>query len=298
MQNAVNNLIYNTLIADGSVALPSVGRLSIVRRPASMSGKKVSPPQYVVEFSSATEGRTIVDVVSDVASVDLVQAEDIYRRWLDKVRTERGVVIEGVGELRNKSFVAVPELLGALNSVGNAPIRITRRRSGGVWFYAVAAMLIIAVAAYFAIGHFDTPDIVACEETNIEVEKSVSETEYMADAETIADVVEEPVMDVAEKPVAEVVEEPVTEVAKAWNEEDDIRHWVVIGTYSTSDNAERAKRDAERGDEGCVCDVFRLGSMYAVVAFGAAEREACEEFKRAHRAKYPQAWIHTPKRKK
>lgn len=298
MQNAVNNLIYNTLIADGSVALPSVGRLSIVRRPASMSGKKVSPPQYVVEFSSATEGRTIVDVVSDVASVDLVQAEDIYRRWLDKVRTERGVVIEGVGELRNKSFVAVPELLGALNLVGNAPIRITRRRSGGVWFYAVAAMLIIAVAAYFAIGHFDTPDIVACEETNIEVEKSVSETEYMADAETIADVVEEPVMDVAEKPVAEVVEEPVTEVAKAWNEEDDIRHWVVIGTYSTSDNAERAKRDAERGDEGCVCDVFRLGSMYAVVAFGAAEREACEEFKRAHRAKYPQAWIHTPKRKK
>lgn len=298
MQNAVNNLIYNTLIADGSVVLPSVGRLSIVRRPASMSGKKVSPPQYVVEFSSATEGRTIVDVVSDVASVDLVQAEDIYRRWLDKVRTERGVVIEGVGELRNKSFVAVPELLGALNLVGNAPIRITRRRSGGVWFYAVAAMLIIAVAAYFAIGHFDTPDIVACEETNIEVEKSVSETEYMADAETIADVVEEPVMDVAEKPVAEVVEEPVTEVAKAWNEEDDIRHWVVIGTYSTSDNAERAKRDAERGDEGCVCDVFRLGSMYAVVAFGAAEREACEEFKRAHHAKYPQAWIHTPKRKK
>ena len=298
MQNAVNNLIYNTLIADGSVALPSVGRLSIVRRPASMSGKKVSPPQYVVEFSSATEGRTIVDVVSDVASVDLVQAEDIYRRWLDKVRTERGVVIEGVGELRNKSFVAVPELLGALNSVGNVPMRITRRRSGGVWFYAVAAMLIIAVAAYFAIGYFDTPDIVACEETNIEVEKSVSETEYVADAETIADVVEEPVMDVAEKPVAEVVEEPVTEVAKAWNEEDDIRHWVVIGTYSTSDNAERAKRDAERGDEGCVCDVFRLGSMYAVVAFGAAEREACEEFKRAHRAKYPQAWIHTPKRKK
>ena len=263
-----------------------------------MSGKKVSPPQYVVEFSSATEGRTIVDVVSDVASVDLVQAEDIYRRWLDKVRTERGVVIEGVGELRNKSFVAVPELLGALNSVGNVPMRITRRRSGGVWLYAVVAMLIIAVAAYFAIGYFDTPDIVACEETNIEVEKSVSETEYMADAETIADVVEEPVMDVAEKPVAEVVEEPVTEVAKAWNEEDDIRHWVVIGTYSTSDNAERAKRDAERGDEGCVCDVFRLGSMYAVVAFGAAEREACEEFKRAHHAKYPQAWIHTPKRKK
>lgn len=298
MQNAVNNLIYNTLIADGSVVLPSVGRLSIVRRPASMSGKKVSPPQYVVEFSSATEGRTIVDVVSDVASVDLVQAEDIYRRWLDKVRTERGVVIEGVGELRNKSFVAVPELLGALNSVGNVPMRITRRRSGGVWLYAVVAMLIIAVAAYFAIGYFDTPDIVACEETNIEVEKSVSEAEYMADAETIADVVEEPVMDVAEKPVAEVVEEPVTEVAKAWNEEDDIRHWVVIGTYSTSDNAERAKRDAERGDEGCVFDVFRLGSMYAVVAFGAAEREACEEFKRAHRAKYPQAWIHTPKRKK
>lgn len=282
MQNAVNNLIYNTLIADGSVALPSVGRLSIVRRPASMSGKKVSPPQYVVEFSSATEGRTIVDVVSDVASVDLEQAEDIYRRWLDKVRTERGVVIEGVGELRNKSFVAVPELLGALNSVGNAPIRITRRRSGGVWLYAVAAMLIIAVAAYFAIGYFDTPDIVACEETDIEVEKGVSEVEYMADAETIAD----------------VVEEPVAEVAKPWNEEDDIRHWVVIGTYSTSDNAERAKRDAERGDEGCVCDVFRLGSMYAVVAFGAAEREACEEFKRAHRAKYPQAWIHTPKRKK
>lgn len=298
MQNAVNNLIYNTLIADGSVALPSVGRLSIVRRPASMSGKKVSPPQYMVEFSSATEGRTIVDVVSDVASVDLEQAEDIYRRWLDKVRTERGVVIEGVGELRNKSFVAVPELLSALNSVGNAPIRITRRRGGGAWLYAVAAVLLLAVAAYFAIGYFDTLDIEACEETNIEVEKGVFEAEYIADAETIADVVDEPVMDVAEKPVAEVVEESVTEVAKAWNEEGDIRHWVVIGTYSTSDNAERAKRDAERGDEGCVCDVFRLGSMYAVVAFGAAEREACEEFKRAHRAKYPQAWIHTPKRKK
>lgn len=298
MQNAVNNLIYNTLIADGSVALPSVGRLSIVRRPASMSGKKVSPPQYVVEFSSATEGRTIVDVVSDVASVDLVQAEDIYRRWLDKVRTERGVVIEGVGELRNKSFVAVPELLGALNSVGNAPIRITRRRSGGAWLYAVAVVLLLAVAIYFAIGYFDTPDIVACEETDIEVENSLSKPEYIADAEPIADVVEEPVMDVAEKPISEVVEEPVMEVAKARNEEDDIRHWVVIGTYSTSDNAERAKRDAERGDEGCVCDVFRLGSMYAVVAFGAAEREACEEFKRAHHAKYPQAWIHTPKRKK
>ena len=255
-----------------------------------MSGKKVSPPQYVVEFSSTTEGRTIVDVVSDVASVDLVQAEDIYRRWLDKVRTERGVVIEGVGELRNKSFVAVPELLGALNSVSGAPIRITRRRSRGVWLYAVAAVLLIVVAAYFAVGYFGAPDIVACEETDIEVENSLSKPEHIADAEPVADVVEEP--------AAEVVEEPAAEVAKPWNEEDDIRHWVVIGTYSTPDNAERAKRDAERGDEGCVCDVFRLGSMYAVVAFGAAEREACEEFKRAHRAKYPQAWIHTPKRKK
>ena len=289
MQNAVNNLIYNTLIANGSVALPSIGCLIIVRRPASVSGGKVFPPKQVVEFSSRVEANTIIDYIVEVASVDMAQAEDIYRRWLDKVRTEDGVVIEGVGELRGKTFVVATELLRVLNPAGDAPMRITRRHCGVKRLLIIVALLSVAVTAYFVIGHAVKPEVDTPTVEHTVAEREVVEPAEMVDMPKVESIVES---------VEEVASEPVQKVVKPWNESDDIRHWVVVGTYSTADNAERAKRDAERKVASCVLDIFRLGSMYAVVAFGDVEREACEEFKRAHRAEFPQAWIHTPKRRK
>ena len=273
--------------------LPTVGTISVSRVPATLSGSRVTPPRYKVEFGSTTEGRTITDIIAHCAAIDIREAEDIYRRWLDKSRKDAVITIEGVGILRHKSFTADATLLADLNPEGDKPLRLRRRRSKLPWLILLVVLLLgVAVGAYIYLSkevntepttHLTTPTETPAKPIEVELAVDV-EAEHIEPIEPIETIVE-----------TSAPEEVVTDT-QLWTEREDLRHWVVVGSYSTEQNAKRAIRDIAAKNENVTCDIFKLGSMYAVAAFASSERAECEEFVRSHRKEFKQAWIHTPKR--
>lgn len=274
MVNEVNKLIYNTLAEHNAVVLPRVGSLVVVRRMAKMEGNRVVAPTFAVEFSSAEEGVSLCDVIASVANISPSEAEDIYLRWLDKVREGNALTISGVGTLRDKSFVTDAELQKAINLADKAPIKIHSRSRKPYLAIAAVVVALLGFGAYL----FLTKDRVASPApTKVEVVADIP-----APAPTVVEVAEE---------------EVVTESAPVrWIDRDDIRHWVVVGSYSTTENAERAVEDILRLQYSECCDILTLGKMYAVAVYGSSDKADCERFVRDNRDRFKQSWVHTPKR--
>lgn len=282
MVNEVNKLIYNLLLDAYAVFLPDVGTLHIVRQKAQLDGRRVVSPRYNVEFSSHLKAVSIVDYIVNVASCTHSQAEDIYRRWLTKVSSDKSINIEGVGSLCVKSFIADKALLDELNRLPQT-LDITRKRGRRTVAWVVAALCVVAVGVagwLYMNSDVDSDRVV----------EAVDEPEIAL--EDVAQVIEVEVS----APSQSMDETPVVELQHCWYDSEDIRHWVVVGSYSTEDNAQRAVRAIEEDVTDVNCRVYALGKMYAVVVFGSSEREACEEFIRERRSSFKQAWIHTPKR--
>lgn len=270
MVNEVNKLIYNTLAEHNAVVLPHVGSLGVVRRMAKIEGNRVVAPTFAVEFSSAEEGVSLCDIIASVANISSSEAEDIYLRWLDKVREGNALTISGVGTLRDKSFVTDAELQKALNLADKTPIRIHSRSRKPYLAIAAVVVALLGVGAYLFLAN----DRVASPTPTPTEEVVVEEV-----------VVAEP------KPITETESEPVR-----WIDRDDIRHWVVVGSYSTTENAERAVEDILRRQDAECCDILTLGKMYAVAVYGSSDKADCERFVRDNRDKFKQSWVHTPKR--
>lgn len=276
MVNEVNKLIYNTLAEHNAVVLPRVGSLGVVRRMAKMEGNRVVAPTFAVEFSSAEEGVSLCDVIASVANISSSEAEDIYLRWLDKVKEGNTLTISGVGTLRDKSFVTDTELQKALNLADKAPMKIHSRSRKPYLAIAAVVVALLGVGAYL----FLVNDRVAS--------PAPTPTE---------EVVAEEVVVAAPEPITETEIEPAPAPAPVrWIDRDDIRHWVVVGSYSTTENAERAVEDILRRQDAECCDILTLGKMYAVAVYGSSDKEDCERFVRDNRDKFKQSWVHTPKR--
>lgn len=278
MVNEVNKLIYNTLAEHNAVVLPRVGSLGVVRRMAKMEGNRVVAPTFAVEFSSAEEGVSLCDVIASVANISSSEAEDIYLRWLDKVKEGNTLTISGVGTLRDKSFVTDTELQKALNLADKTPIKIHSRSRKPYLAIAAVVVALLGVGAYLFLAN----DRVASP----------------APAPTEEVVVEEVVVTAPDpEPITETEIETEIETAPTrWIDRDDIRHWVVVGSYSTTENAERAVENIIRRQDAECCDILTLGKMYAVAVYGSSDKADCERFVRDNRDRFKQSWVHTPKR--
>ena len=274
MVNEVNKLIYNTLAEHNAVVLPRVGSLGVVRRMAKIEGNRVVAPTFAVEFSSAEEGVSLCDIIASLANISSSEAEDIYLRWLDKVKEGNTLTISGVGTLRDKSFVTDMELLKALNLADKAPIKIHSRSRKPYLAIAAVVVALLGVGAYLFLAN---DRVASPAPAKVEVVADIP-----APAPTVVEVGEEAV---------------VTESTPVrWIDRDDIRHWVVVGSYSTTENAERAVEDILRRQDAEYCDILTLGKMYAVAVYGSSDKADCERFVRENRDKFKQSWVHTPKR--
>ena len=283
MVNEVNKLIYNTLVVHRAVFLPDVGTLRVVRYSAHMSSKnELIPPRYTIEYSSDKLAKSLIDIISTEADIDITRAEEIYQRWLEKVREGSVVTIDRVGTLRDKSFAVDSDFVRALN-ISSKPISLPRKRKFAPIFISIIIIATICAGGWWYYIH--TPN-----STDIPVEIVIEEP--------IVPVVEIALVEEEIQPEIEVAEdvEVVENLVEDWRENEDIRHWVVVGSYSTTENAERAISDILKRTPELQCDYIRLGSMYAVAVFGSEDVEACQEFKQEHKTDFPQSWIYTPKR--
>lgn len=295
MVESVNNLIYNTLISRRAVCLPGVGTLCITRCGASQSGNSIAAPRYTISLTSNIEAVSIVDIIAASASVSQAEADEIFQRWISKVTDDNRVVINGIGVFDNKHFAPDAELVSLLNSTQFADVKIRRKRGSllrSVLFILLGAAIAFTVDYFYP--YLNWASWLKDKDT-ASSEVLVQDTQ-IAEPLLIEDVTANEVA-VVEEPVSEPIVEPEPEVvATCWMDNTDIRHRVIVGSYSTIENAERAISDIERRNPDIKCAVYPLGSMFAVAVYGSSEKAECEEFVVAHRKQFSQIWIHTPKR--
>lgn len=299
MVSEVNKIIYNRLVSDGALYIPDVGTLTLLRQPAMYtSRKRIVSPRYFVDFSADKIADSLVDIIADVASVDVATAEDICLRWLDKVRTEDGFTIESVGILKSGHFTLDEALESQLSPFGVDYINVTTHRRG--WAFAAVACVVLAlcgVSTWWFMRDTATvePQILVAEEIVVE-ESQIVETEVVEIAVETTEEQGSATEEIAESIETVEVVEPEVVAPADWRDNENIRHWVVIGSYSTTENAERAIKEFETKSPDLMFSHIRLGSMYAVASYGSTEKTDCEEFVQNRKSEFAQMWIYTPKR--
>lgn len=286
MVNEVNKLIYNAIINHKTLYLPDVGNLCVVRYPSTINSKnEVIPPRYLVELNDDSSTISLIDIISSVASVDSSRAEEIYHRWLDKSKQGGVLKIDRVGTLSGKSFICDAALIHMLNPNSN-PISITYRKSSKLPLILSICVVLIAIG-YGTWWYVDNSDDITELVTIVDNESTIDNTILNPEIENFESDI---------NMVSEVADEQIIEVNTAdWRDNENIRHWVVVGSYSSVENAERAIADIIRRMPDAKCSYFKLGSMYAVAAFGSENLSECQEYKRSHINDFTQSWVFTPK---
>ena len=309
MVEQVNRLVGNLLAANSVVWLPDVGTLRVERQAARrLSRREVQPPVRLVNFSSQRSGESLVDAIARAARCDQATAEDIYARWLSRVRTENGVVMEGVGELKFKNFTPDEAFDRRLNPQGRRPMRVhtPRRLDWSVWVGLVAAVLAVGGLVYqfglernpldegnaagtIAAG---APADAAAKgaPTGAPAPRSAEAANPSASAPATSapSAAAQPSAQLAAAPKpAAPAGEPLRMTSK--------RHYVVLGVYSTLENAERAAALAAKKEPAMRCTVYRFGGKFMVSPFESDDVEASRQFMRAGRSAFPEMWVYSAK---
>ena len=68
---------------------------------------------------------------------------------------------------------------------------------------------------------------------------------------------------------------------------------MVLGVFSTAENAARAASAASSQEVAITCGVYRFGAKFMVSPFESEDAEACTLFIRAHAEAFPGMWTYT-----
>ena len=312
MIEEVNKIIYNMLISGRGVFLPDVGTLFIERRGArKISADRLLSPRNAVSFSSREQAPSLVTEIATIAGCGEEQARDIYGRWLDKTREGSTLKIGGVGVLNDKSFSAEAGFNTAINPDGVKTL-VIRRRSNA-WLYAVCAVCVLVAVGVGVYMQWGTSLL-----SGMSVVKSNAPTDRIADAAlpsaatmqgdslindagTDADAQNAQIAQNAESvapqtapPAVEAEAEPtpapVTSVS-----EGKYAYYVVMGVFSTEQNANRALEQVKRRIEDLNGAILPFKGKFITAIFGSDKREDCASFARSYRDIYPDLWIYNVK---
>ena len=241
------------------------------------------------------------------------------------------LTIEGVGVLKFKNFTLAPAFDRLLNPQGHEPVRIkpARRLDWALWV-GIAAIVIAAGfggAEFLRINSSDIPEPGAAAEVartlpaadaGIPADSSATagvtddgtamavagtkaaETDVAGSsaagaagtADSAGDRADAAVTRADAKPAglrpgsaARVSTEPASLVSG--------HRYVVLGVFSTPENAARAAADAEARDASVRCGVYRFGNKFMVSPFEAPDAEACTLFIRNYSDRFPGLWTYT-----
>lgn len=290
MINQVNRIIANRLLKRESVYLPTIGSLYVESRPATFVNKKeIAPPLRVVEFSTEQRGLSLIQIITTVASIDQAHATDIYTRWLESVKSEKGVVIGDIGVLSEKFFIMNDDFAEMLNPQS---LRVLKKSSGGhkfVWGVAVFAILLsLYIVAQFA------EDLVFGKASTFVENEPVKSVQEVALVEDIAS--EKSVEEVAL--VEGIAPEKSVETAPVKSEISQIdslvpnRYYVVLGVFSSKINALRACKESDLEDR---CVVYYYGSQFLTTVYSSDEESKVEDFKSKYRTNLNELWVYRAK---
>ena len=223
------------------------------------------------------------------------------------------LTIEGVGVLKFKNFTLAPAFDRLLNPQGHEPVRIkpARRLDWALWV-GIAAIVIAAGfggAEFLRINSSDIPEPADSSATagvtddgtaTAVAGTKAAETDVAGSsaagaagtADSAGDRADAAVTRADAKPAglrpgsaARVSTEPASLVSG--------HRYVVLGVFSTPENAARAAADAEARDASVRCGVYRFGNKFMVSPFEAPDAEACTLFIRNYSDRFPGLWTYT-----
>lgn len=271
-------------------------------------GTPVSSSASVVSSAPVAPQREQAQVAS--------QARDIYDRWLSRTQQNGVLTIEGVGVLKFKNFTPDEAFDRRINPQGHAPVRIHRPRrfDGAMWIGIAAIVFVVAFTAYWWLDNrHAVPTVTTGSESVTLVAAAPAATEHSAAAEASADGVgADSVTDPAAAGTASAAsgaegaaqdaapalraEAPADTAPAADGEPARLvsgRRYVVLGVFSTPENAARAAQLAREKEGSFRCGVYRFGAKFMVSPFESEDAEACTLFIRAHAEAFPGMWIYT-----
>ena len=304
MVGEVNKIIYNMLVSGRGVYLPDVGSLYVERQAArKIATYKLLSPRNVVAFQSDEQAPSLVNEIVAVAGCSTEQATDIYQRWSAKTREGNNIKIGGVGVLNHKSFVMESEFASAINPKGVKTI-VIRRRSN-TWLYAICAVCVLVAlgfCGYIMFGGEQKIDAMRIEPIAKVAEQPA--TEQPASEGVVAQTAESETNAVASSTNsssgnAATSTNTSTQSAQstetAVNSSADYEYYVVMGIFSTEENAQRAVAQAESRIKDVSCKVLPFKDKYMVTLFGSDKIGDCNAFANSYRDIYADLWVYKKK---
>lgn len=268
------------LISGRGVLLPEIGALYIERQAArKLADGRLLTPRNVVLFSKQEQAPSLVDEIVAIASCSTEQAQDIYERWRAKTYQQGVLTIGGIGELKGGSFTMDKGFMGVINPQGVKTI-VVRKKSSNKWLYAVVCVAVLVALGFFAYVMWGDKIMGGASEKPIQ-EQVVAPEQTVAEQTIVAD-------SVAVQPQA--VEQP-QEVKR-----NEYAYYVVMGIFSTSENAERAVSQVQSKIKDIECVVLPFkGGKHMVTIFGGDSAADCNAFARSYRDIYPDLWVYNMK---
>ena len=304
MVGEVNKIIYNMLVSGRGVYLPEVGSLYIERQAArKISADKLLSPRNVVAFQSGEQAPSLVAEIVAVAGCSSEQAADIYQRWSAKTREGSNIKIGGVGVLNHKSFVMESDFASAINPKGVKTI-VIRRRSN-TWLYAlctVCVLVALGFCGYIMFGGEQKIDAMRIEPIAKVAEQPATEqpasegaVAQTAEGETnaAADSINSSSGSATTSTNASI--QPAQPAETVVNGTADYEYYVVMGIFSTEENAQRAIEQAESRIKDLNCRVLPFKDKFMVTLFGSDKIGDCNSFANSYRDIYADLWVYRKK---
>ena len=304
MVGEVNKIIYNMLVSGRGVYLPDVGSLYIERQAArKISADKLLSPRNVVAFQSGEQAPSLVNEIVAVAGCSVEQAADIYQRWSAKTREGSNIKIGGVGVLNHKSFVMESEFASAINPKGVKTI-VIRRRSN-TWLYAICAVCVLVAlgfCGYIMFGGEQTIDAMRIKPIAKVVEQPSDEQSATTDAvaqgadgetATATNSTNGSSGNIATS--TNTSTQPTQPAETKVNNGTNYEYYVVMGIFSTEENAQRAVAQAESQIKDVSCKVLPFKDKFMVTLFGSDKIGDCNSFANSYRDIYADLWVYKKK---
>ncbi|MBQ2032828.1 MAG: hypothetical protein II217_00410 [Alistipes sp.] len=299
MVGEVNKIIYNMLVSGRGVYLPDVGSLYIERQAArKISADKLLSPRNVVAFQSGEQAPSLVNEIVAVAGCSVEQAADIYQRWSAKTREGSNIKIGGVGILNHKSFVMESEFASAINPKGVKTI-VIRRRSN-TWLYAICAVCVLVAlgfCGYMMFGGKQTIDAMRIEPIAKVVEQPAATDAVAQGVEDETTTPTDSTNSAGGNAVASTnaSTQPAQPAETVTNSGADYEYYVVMGIFSTEENAQRAIAQAESRIKDVSCKVLPFKDKFMVTLFGSDKIGDCNAFANSYRDIYADLWVYKKK---
>lgn len=314
MTEQVGRLVGNLLAGGGEVFLPGVGSLYTERRPAQRIDRRtVLPPYRVVLFTSQQRGASLVDEIAramreggEASEADpQAAAQEVYDRWLARAREANLLTVEGVGVLAFKNFTTDEAFERRLNPQGREPVKIRapRRFDWALWIGVAAILVALIYGGREFLMLSGEPEAVVSETVAAERADTLAPVEApdalagapQAELPAAGEVFPQPAgtaspgASVPETtPVAETQAEPGEPMALLSG-----RHYVVLGVFSTTENAGRALREIAAKEPAFRCRIYRFGEKFMVSPFSSDRSEPCVQFIGIHAERFPGMWTYT-----